>query len=141
MFKADPFQSLDQEGVGLLIKMAIEKGRSVRKNLKVGICGEHGGDLNSVKFCHRVGMNYVSSSPYRVPVSRLAAAQAVIEDKVAAAKAKTAGKSTPRKSAAKSLAEKKPGAAKAIVKKPAATKTTVASKKTSAKKPAPRKAK
>jgi pyruvate,orthophosphate dikinase len=140
VFKADPFQSLDQEGVGMLVKMAIEKGRSVRKNLKVGICGEHGGDLNSVKFCHRVGMNYVSSSPYRVPVSRLAAAQAVIEDKIAAAKAKASGKPTPRKAATKSLAEKKPGATKAVAKKPAAAKTGAA-KKTSAKKVVPRKAK
>jgi pyruvate,orthophosphate dikinase len=87
VFKADPFQSLDQEGVGMLVKMGIEKGRSARAKLKVGICGEHGGDLASVKFCHRAGMNYVSSSPFRVPVSRLAAAQAVIEDEIAAKKA------------------------------------------------------
>jgi len=79
IFKADPFQSLDQVGVGMLVKMGIDKGRSSRPKLKVGICGEHGGDLDSVKFCHRVGMNYVSSSPFRVPVSRLAAAQAAIE--------------------------------------------------------------
>ncbi len=91
IFKADPFQSLDQSGVGLLVKMGIEKGRSSRAKLKVGICGEHGGDLTSVKFCHRVGMDYVSSSPFRVPVSRLAAAQAVIEDAAEAAKAKKAG--------------------------------------------------
>jgi pyruvate,orthophosphate dikinase len=81
IFKADPFQSLDQEGVGMLVKMAIEKGRSTRKDLKVGICGEHGGEAVSVKFCHRVGMNYVSCSPFRVPIARLAAAQAVIADK------------------------------------------------------------
>jgi len=80
VFKADPFQSLDQDGVGMLIRMGIEKGRSVRPKLKVGICGEHGGDPASVKFCHRVGMNYVSSSPFRVPISRLAAAQAVVEE-------------------------------------------------------------
>jgi len=86
VFKMDPFQSLDQDGVGMLVKMGIEKGRSTRAKLKVGICGEHGGDLNSVKFCHRVGMNYVSSSPFRVPISRLAAAQAVIEDAFAAQK-------------------------------------------------------
>jgi pyruvate,orthophosphate dikinase len=83
IFKADPFQSLDQDGVGMLVKMAIEKGRSTRKDLKVGICGEHGGEAASVKFCHRVGMNYVSCSPYRVPIARLAAAQAAIEDKAA----------------------------------------------------------
>jgi pyruvate, orthophosphate dikinase len=80
IFKADPFQTLDVEGVGLLIRWAIEKGRSTRPKLKIGICGEHGGDGDSVKFCHQVGMNYVSASPYRVPISRLAAAQAVIEE-------------------------------------------------------------
>jgi pyruvate,orthophosphate dikinase len=83
IFKADPFQSLDQSGVGMLVKMAIEKGRSTRKDLKVGICGEHGGESTSVKFCHKVGMNYVSCSPFRVPIARLAAAQAVIADKSA----------------------------------------------------------
>lgn len=77
----DPFQSLDEEGVGQLIQWATEKGRSVRKDLKVGICGEHGGDPSSVKFCHRTGMNYVSCSPYRVPIARLAAAQAAIIEK------------------------------------------------------------
>ncbi len=81
IFKDDPFQSLDQNGVGLLVKLAIEKGRSTRPNLKIGICGEHGGEAKSVKFCHRAGMNYVSCSPFRVPIARLAAAQAVIEDK------------------------------------------------------------
>jgi pyruvate,orthophosphate dikinase len=76
----DPFQSIDQQGVGQLIAMGVEKGRKVRANLKVGICGEHGGDPDSVKFCHRVGMDYVSCSPFRVPIARLAAAQAVVED-------------------------------------------------------------
>ncbi|MCR4422112.1 MAG: pyruvate, phosphate dikinase [Exilispira sp.] len=79
IFKNDPFQVLDQEGVGLLVKMGIEKGRSTRPNLKVGICGEHGGEPESVKFCVSVGMNYVSCSPFRVPIARLAAAQAAIE--------------------------------------------------------------
>jgi len=83
IFKADPFQSLDQAGVGMLVKWGIERGRSTRKDLKVGICGEHGGEAESVKFCHRVGMNYVSCSPYRVPIARLAAAQAAIADKAA----------------------------------------------------------
>ncbi|MFC1526842.1 pyruvate, phosphate dikinase, partial [Candidatus Latescibacterota bacterium] len=78
---ADPFQTLDQEGVGQLVAMGTERGRRTRKNLKVGICGEHGGDPASVGFCHRVGLNYVSCSPYRVPIARLAAAQAVIEEK------------------------------------------------------------
>jgi pyruvate, orthophosphate dikinase len=81
IFKADPFQTLDVEGVGMLVKWAIEKGRKTRPKLKIGICGEHGGDGESVKFCHQVGMNYVSASPFRVPISRLAAAQAVIEEK------------------------------------------------------------
>ena len=76
----DPFQTLDQEGVGQLVRMAIQKGRKTRKDLKVGICGEHGGDPESVKFCHRVGMNYVSCSPYRVPIARLAAAHQALED-------------------------------------------------------------
>jgi len=80
ILKADPFQVLDQEGVGQLVEMGITKGRSTRSNLKVGICGEHGGEPSSVKFCHRVGMNYVSCSPFRVPIARLAAAHAVAEE-------------------------------------------------------------
>jgi pyruvate,orthophosphate dikinase len=84
VFKADPFQSLDTKGVGMLMRWGIEKGRKTRPRLKVGICGEHGGDADSVKFCHEVGMDYVSASPFRVPISRLAAAQAVIEEKAAA---------------------------------------------------------
>ncbi len=77
---ADPFQTLDQEGVGELVRIGIERGRRTRPNLKVGICGEHGGDPESVKFCHRVGMDYVSCSPFRVPIARLAAAHAVLEE-------------------------------------------------------------
>jgi pyruvate,orthophosphate dikinase len=77
----DPFQVLDQEGVGQLVRMAVERGRSARPKLKVGICGEHGGEPSSVEFCHRVGMDYVSCSPYRVPIARLAAAQAVLREK------------------------------------------------------------
>ena len=80
IFASDPFQTLDQTGVGALVEMGIEKGRSVKGDLKVGICGEHGGDPDSVKFCHKAGMNYVSCSPYRVPIACLAAAQAVIEE-------------------------------------------------------------
>ena len=79
----DPFQSIDQEGIGELIKIGIERGRSTRPNLKVGICGEHGGEPESVKFCHRVGMDYVSCSPFRVPIARLAAAHAALESKKA----------------------------------------------------------
>ncbi|HYP15544.1 MAG TPA: putative PEP-binding protein, partial [Bryobacteraceae bacterium] len=78
IFKADPFGVLDQEGVGKLIKMAVEAGRSTRPDLEIGICGEHGGEPSSVEFCYRVGMNYVSCSPYRVPIARLAAAQAAM---------------------------------------------------------------
>ena len=76
----DPFQSLDQSGVGQLVKMGVDKGRSVRENLKIGICGEHGGDPTSIDFCHRVGLDYVSCSPYRVPVARLAAAHSVLKN-------------------------------------------------------------
>jgi pyruvate,orthophosphate dikinase len=79
----DVFVTLDQEGVGFLVRMGLEKGRAVRPNLKVGICGEHGGDPRSVEFCHRAGLDYVSCSPYRVPVARLAAAQAVLREKAA----------------------------------------------------------
>jgi pyruvate, orthophosphate dikinase len=78
IFKADPFAAIDQEGVGLLIEMAIKLGRRTRPDLEIGICGEHGGEPSSVEFCYRVGMNYVSCSPYRVPIARLAAAQAAI---------------------------------------------------------------
>jgi len=91
---ADPFQTIDQEGVGELIRLGIERGRSTRKNLKVGICGEHGGDPESVRFCYKVGMNYVSCSPFRVPLARLAAAQIAIESK--------GGPSVPARAAAKS---------------------------------------
>jgi pyruvate, orthophosphate dikinase len=84
----DPFQTLDQEGVGQLMRMGVEKGRGTRSDLKIGICGEHGGDPASVEFCHRLGMNYVSCSPYRVPIARFAAAQAAVRDLMA----KKAGK-------------------------------------------------
>jgi pyruvate,orthophosphate dikinase len=76
----DPFQSLDQTGVGQLVDMGVKKGRSTKKDLKVGICGEHGGDPSSIDFCHRVGLDYVSCSPFRVPIARLAAAQAALRN-------------------------------------------------------------
>jgi pyruvate,orthophosphate dikinase len=83
IFSTDPFQSLDVKGVGMLMRWGIEQGRKTRPKLKVGICGEHGGDADSVKFCHRLGMNYVSASPFRVPIARLAAAQVVVEERQA----------------------------------------------------------
>ncbi|HLB73179.1 MAG TPA: putative PEP-binding protein, partial [Sedimentisphaerales bacterium] len=79
VYPTDPFQSLDQTGVGKLVEMGTKLGRSVRRNLKVGICGEHGGEPKSIAFCHRIGMNYVSCSPFRVPIARLAAAQAAVK--------------------------------------------------------------
>jgi pyruvate,orthophosphate dikinase len=81
IFKQDPFATLDQAGVGQLVKMATAKGRNTRPTLKVGMCGEHGGDPESVKFCHKIGLNYVSCSPFRLLTARLAAAQAAIEEK------------------------------------------------------------
>ncbi|HCG76384.1 MAG: pyruvate, phosphate dikinase [bacterium (Candidatus Ratteibacteria) CG_4_9_14_3_um_filter_41_21] len=82
ILKSDPFQTIDQDGIGKLIEMGIKQGRKTRKNLEIGICGEHGGDPESVKFCHQIGMDYVSCSPFRVPIARLAAAQAVLEEKI-----------------------------------------------------------
>jgi pyruvate,orthophosphate dikinase len=80
IFTQDPFVSLEQRGVGLLIELAVRKGRSARPDLKIGICGEHGGDPASVEFCHQVGLDYVSCSPYRVPIARLAAAHAALRE-------------------------------------------------------------
>lgn len=80
IIKTDPFEVLDQVGVGQLVEMGVRKGRSVKPELKIGICGEHGGEPSSVKFCAHLGMNYVSCSPYRVPIARVAAAQASLED-------------------------------------------------------------
>ncbi|MBN2431448.1 MAG: pyruvate, phosphate dikinase [Acidobacteria bacterium] len=80
----DPFQVIDRDGVGQLVKMGVERGRATRPNLKIGICGEHGGEPNSVEFCHQIGLNYVSCSPFRVPIARLAAAQAVAKEKIEA---------------------------------------------------------
>jgi pyruvate,orthophosphate dikinase len=105
---ADPFQTIDQEGVGELIRMGINKGRAVKPGLKIGICGEHGGEPESVKFCHKVGMSYVSCSPFRVPLARLAAAQAAIVD------------SEKPKAPAKAPAARAGGGAKPAAKKPAA---------------------
>jgi pyruvate,orthophosphate dikinase len=90
--KTNPFASIDQTGVGQLMKIAVEKGRQTRPDIKLGICGEHGGDPNSVKFCHKIGLTYVSCSPFRVPVARLAAAQAALEEEAAQAAAKKPAK-------------------------------------------------
>jgi pyruvate,orthophosphate dikinase len=79
LLEIDPFQSIDQTGVGQLIEMGVQKGRSVKKNLKCGICGEHGGEPKSIEFCNKVGLDYVSCSPFRVPIARLAAAQAALK--------------------------------------------------------------
>ena len=81
IYESDPFAKLDQNGVGKLVEMAAEKGRTTRPNIKLGICGEHGGEPTSVEFCHKVGLNYVSCSPFRVPIARLAAAQAALKEK------------------------------------------------------------
>ena len=81
IFENDPFAKLDQTGVGLLMEMAIEKGKKVRPSLHCGICGEHGGDPTSVEFCDKIGLDYVSCSPFRVPIARLAAAQAAIKSR------------------------------------------------------------
>jgi len=141
LLPADPFQTIDQEGIGELIKVGIDRGRSVRPKLKVGICGEHGGDADSVKFCHRVGMDYVSCSPFRVPIARLAAAQAAVEDRMALkvpAKKSAAKKPVAKKApAAKKPAAKKVSAAKKpVAKKPAAKKAPVAKKSVAKKAPA-----
>jgi len=81
IYEYDPFEVLDQEGIGELIRIAIKKGRGIKADLKVGICGEHGGEPKTVEFCHREGFNYVSCSPFRVPIARLAAAQAAVKEK------------------------------------------------------------
>ncbi|MEF9921280.1 MAG: putative PEP-binding protein, partial [Anaerovoracaceae bacterium] len=78
IFEADPFQTIDQVGVGRLVEMAVNLGKKTRPNIKLGICGEHGGDPKTIEFCHNVGLNYVSCSPFRVPIARLAAAQAAV---------------------------------------------------------------
>ena len=122
IFKADPFQTLDQEGVGVLVEGAVQKGRAARKNLEIGICGEHGGDADSVKFFCKTGMDYVSASPLRVPIARLAAAQAEIE--------KNRLLQTAKPKAASKKASEKPAAAKA---KPAQVQKTRPAKNAAAK--------
>ena len=103
----DPFQSIDQEGIGELMKVAVERGRTTRPDLKIGICGEHGGEARSVEFCHRIGLNYVSCSPFRVPIARLAAAHAVAREVVAAKTVRSNGKAKAKVSSVKKSAPKK----------------------------------
>jgi pyruvate,orthophosphate dikinase len=81
IYESDPFARLDTNGVGKLMEMSVKLGRSTRPNLHVGICGKHGGDPSSIEFCHKIGLDYVSCSPYRVPIARLAAAQSAIRNK------------------------------------------------------------
>ena len=137
---ADPFNILDQECIGELIDIGIKRGRATRPNLKVGICGEHGGEPSSVEFCHRVGMNYVSCSPFRVPIARLALAHAAIKE--TKARAVVAKKAARKKVAAKKAAPKK-AEAKKVVKpaKKAAKKAAKPAKKAAAKRPAKKAAK
>ncbi|HCO47964.1 MAG TPA: pyruvate, phosphate dikinase, partial [Spirochaetaceae bacterium] len=134
IFAVDPFVSIDQKGVGKLIKMGIAGGRSTNPKLKVGICGEHGGEARSVKFCHAVGMNYVSCSPFRVPIARLAAAQAVIEEKAAAKAVAPAVAPKARKASVKATEAKRGGPAAKTSKPTAkAEKTAVKAKAIKAK--------
>ena len=133
IFENDPFAKLDQIGVGSLMKIAIEKGKSVNKNLHLGICGEHGGDPSSVEFCHKIGLDYVSCSPFRVPIARLAAAQAAIaesQDK----KEKPAKKTVAKKSAKKTTKKTAKKTSKANPKKASGKKTAKKVTKKSTKK-------
>lgn len=135
IYEKDPFQSLDQEGIGELVRIGVSKGKSANKKLIVGICGEHGGDPATVMFCYDIGLNYVSCSPYRVPIARLAAAQGIIKSKPA--KKTAAKKSAVKKTASKKAADKKSAVKKAVIKKAPAKKSAVkkaAVKKTSGKK-------
>ena len=117
ILKSDPFQILDQEGVGQLVRMGTERGRITRPHLKVGICGEHGGEPSSVEFCHSVGMNYVSCSPFRVPIARLAAAQAVIKEKASLKAEQKTDKKGKKKGTKKALKKMEKKAKKAEKKK------------------------
>jgi pyruvate,orthophosphate dikinase len=137
----DPFKSIDEEGVGDLLRYAIQEGRSVKPALKIGICGEHGGDPQTIDFCYRIGLSYVSCSPFRVPLARLAGAQAVINNSAATAENNTIpkGEAKSMSDSVKKPAARKPAAKKPAAKKPAAKKTVAAKKTTAAKKPAAKK--
>ncbi|MCL2380953.1 MAG: pyruvate, phosphate dikinase [Treponema sp.] len=146
VLEVDPFSSIDEDAVGLLVSASTQLGRAVKKDLKVGICGEHGGDPASIEFCYNAGLSYVSCSPFRVPLARLAGAQAVLRSKVEKPKEPkaSAGRGRPAKKAAdKKAAVKKPAAKKPVAKKPAAKKAVAkkaVAKKAVAKKPADKKA-
>jgi pyruvate,orthophosphate dikinase len=138
----DPFKSIDEDGVGYLISYATKQGRTVKPNLQVGICGEHGGDPLTIDFCYRAGLTYVSCSPFRVPVARLAAAQAVLKNPPEKAKAPTSPKKTTSKEAPKKEADKKPRPSGSVVKKPENSVPVAkkpAAKKVADKKPAAKK--
>ena len=117
IYESDPFARLDQTGVGQLVQMAVEKGRATRPNIKLGICGEHGGEPSSVEFCHKLGLTYVSCSPFRVPIARLAAAQAAINEKMAKKAAKKALKAAETKKAPAKKATTKKTTTKTSTKK------------------------
>jgi pyruvate,orthophosphate dikinase len=127
IYESDPFAHVDVNGVGALIKMAASQGRATRKDIHLGVCGEHGGDPASIEFFQRVGLDYVSCSPFRVPLARLAAAQAAIhadaEKKAASGTVKKTGKKTSKKTVAKKASAKKTVAKKTAVKKTAVKKT------------------
>jgi pyruvate,orthophosphate dikinase len=142
IFKKNPFATLDQTGVGQLMEIAIDKGRLTNPGIKLGICGEHGGDPESVKFCHRLGLSYVSCSPYRVPVARLAAAQAAIEEKRRAAAAPTnvRGNSAAKSAAPKATAKSAASSAKKTNATNKTTRSNTMAKKAAAKKAPAKKA-
>jgi pyruvate,orthophosphate dikinase len=123
IYDRDPFVTVDRLGVGELMRIAVERGRAVRPGLKVGICGEHGGDPNSVEFCHQLGLDYVSCSPYRLPIARLAAAQAALKEDAAGAQAAPAAK---------------PGAAPRAAARNGHARASAKSPKSAAHRPAPR---
>ena len=134
ILQADPFEVLDQEGVGAMIKWAIQEGRGTRPGIKLGICGEHGGEPSSVAFCHELGLNYVSCSPYRVPIARLAAAQAALAG-LEREESQPLGQTSTRKKQTTTIKSKKSvSKPKSIKKKPSPQKTT-AKKSVAKKKP------
>jgi pyruvate,orthophosphate dikinase len=150
ILEADPFAVLDQEGVGALMKWAIQEGRKTRPNIKLGICGEHGGEPGSVAFCHELGLNYVSCSPYRVPIARLAAAQAAVavlerearqrptrstSSNTRTAASKVGSSKTAKKASSKKSPVKKAASKKVVAKKKSTTKK-IASQSSTRKKPA-----